>query len=919
MQTPERIDRYEILRKLATGGMAELFLAKQTGMEGFEKVVVLKRILAHLAHDQEFVSMFLDEARIAAMLSHANIVQIYDLGRADETFYIAMEYVSGRNMAAVMRKARETGLGIPIEHTCRIVTGVADGLYYAHTRKDFDGRPLNIIHRDISPQNILISFQGGVKLVDFGIAKASTQLAQTRAGVLKGKYAYMSPEQVRGDKIDHRSDVFAVGVVMYEFLTGQRPFERETSLKTLKAIVQEKPLNPREINPEVPIDVVRILSRALEKNPDRRYPNAQELQLALEDYLDRAPRKSNNVRLSRWLYELFDDELNADGGTMIVKGIGEIIVPTGQSSEEAEKPKIEEIPEGTVRAALDEIQARHDNPGNAISLVTDETLNKPNFDQATTDSMSAAVSTDPDARSEEPDENVDDELTGPGVADEDYIPDTVLQMPPEPPPQRPAAGKGNGKHREPSKPESPQQTEPSEPLERPTGIAADQAEAPAANDRAPGEQKADHDAVATVATSDGEDDAGDFGDDQPPTIELDRAALLRGDLSLPMPPSAAGQRPAAGAAEIADGGDGEDQDLDDELDGATIPAYDPAQFLGKSIDGKEIGGASRGGDVGPPVQAAAEDSKPASLQSLPELPHVEEAETASLSPAEVRRILDRVELLRQQAASSETGQGQALSEEAGAATAAGLSEAEVVADADIEPIDEPNYSGNILDATIAQAGPEASEKGGNGAGSESSDFDSESCLTQPGEAMGFETTEPGEYEDGSDAQPHPGRGKPQAAAPSAPGDPVAAGGIRITRRRATDAEIRERAKSELSGHQLNAVPAAAAAAPSLVLTPKPKSDPGLSPMPADDEADLAPPAARAPLATPSGTSSEPSLVEEISHPIAARSTHSAANARLLLVLMILLAVAAGLVVLYVVLFANQPSGPVVAGGAENGL
>ncbi|MCP4499059.1 MAG: protein kinase [Deltaproteobacteria bacterium] len=346
---PETIDRYECLKKIATGGMAEIFLAKQSGLEGFEKVVVLKRILKNLARDEEFVRMFLDEARIAAKLSHPNIVQIYDLGKADDSFYIAMEYVSGRNVQEIIEKERSRGSLIPVEHVCRMVAGICDGLYYAHTRKDYNGVALDIVHRDISPQNILVSFAGGIKVVDFGIAKASTQLAQTRAGVLKGKYAYMSPEQVKGNKIDARADIFALGLVMYEMLTFRRAFERESSLKTLKAIVQEKPLNPREVNPDIPMEVVKLLSKALEKSPDRRYKDAQEMQLALEDYLDSSARKSNNIRISRYLYEIFDDELSSKSGTMIVEGVGEIIVPTEGPLE----PRIEEeIDSKTLSAAL---------------------------------------------------------------------------------------------------------------------------------------------------------------------------------------------------------------------------------------------------------------------------------------------------------------------------------------------------------------------------------------------------------------------------------------------------------------------------------------------------------------------------------------------------------------------------------------
>jgi len=401
---PKRIDRYEPLKKLATGGMAEIYLAKQSGLEGFEKVVVLKRILPHLASDDEFVNMFLDEARIAAKLSHPNVVQIYDLGKADNTYYIAMEYVSGRNVQHLITKQQTLGGHLPVEHVCRIIAGVCDGLHYAHARKDYDGKPLNIIHRDISPQNILVSFAGGVKVVDFGIAKASTQLAQTRAGVLKGKYAYMSPEQVRGSKIDHRSDIFAVGLVMYEMLTGARTFERENSLKTLKAIVQEKPLNPREMNPDIPMEVVKILSKALEKNPDRRYKTAQEFQLALEDWLEQSPKKSNNVRLSRFLYELFDDELNSAEGTMVVKGVGQVIIPTSRQGKEPIKPAVEEeVDSKTLTAAL--VDAGPDAPLKpATPRVKDE--------------LSARAKAPPPALKQPtpiPDDDDDDGKTMPGV------------------------------------------------------------------------------------------------------------------------------------------------------------------------------------------------------------------------------------------------------------------------------------------------------------------------------------------------------------------------------------------------------------------------------------------------------------------------------------------------------------------------
>ena len=190
------------------------------------------------------IEMFLDEARIAAKLNHPNIIQIYDLGRTDDTFYIAMEHVAGRNLQQIIFKEYNRKRSMPIAHTCKILAGVSEGLHYAHQKADMDGTSLNIVHRDVSPQNIIISFGGNIKLVDFGIAKAAGQVSQTRAGVLKGKYAYMSPEHVRGETLDGRSDIFSVGIVFYEMLTGRRPFEMDKGADTLRAVLTKKPADP---------------------------------------------------------------------------------------------------------------------------------------------------------------------------------------------------------------------------------------------------------------------------------------------------------------------------------------------------------------------------------------------------------------------------------------------------------------------------------------------------------------------------------------------------------------------------------------------------------------------------------------------------------------------------------------------------
>ncbi|MBI2373250.1 MAG: serine/threonine protein kinase [Deltaproteobacteria bacterium] len=308
--------------------MAELFLAKQVGMEGFEKVVALKRILAHLAYDEEFINMFRDEARIVAKLSHPNIVQIYDLGKSDDSYFIAMEYIPGRNLSSIAKKARSFGEKMPSGNVARCMAQACEGLHYAHTRQDLDGAPLGIVHRDVSPQNIIVAFSGGVKLVDFGIAKAATKIQQTRAGVLKGKYAYMSPEQIRGERIDARSDLFSVGIVIYELLAGRRPFEKDNSIQTLKAIVQDRHADVRTHNAEVPNELVRIIDRCLEKKVGDRYQSAQEVQVDLEDFCASSGVRVNNVVISDWLKRLFADELARDkGSTIVFKDVGPVILP----------------------------------------------------------------------------------------------------------------------------------------------------------------------------------------------------------------------------------------------------------------------------------------------------------------------------------------------------------------------------------------------------------------------------------------------------------------------------------------------------------------------------------------------------------------------------------------------------------------
>jgi serine/threonine-protein kinase len=289
--------------------MAEIFLARQTGMEGFEKMVVIKKILPHLGTQDRFVQMFLDEARLAARFNHPNIVQIYDLGHEADAFYIAMEYIHGLDLKSIVRRCAKLKRRIPIEHIVKIFSGVLDGLNYAHGQADLDGKTGGVVHRDVSPHNVIVSFQGGVKLVDFGIAKARSQISTTIPGRVKGKHAYMSPEQCQGQELDGRSDVFSAGIVMYELITWTRLFKRKTDLETLKAINTGDIRLPQELVPGLDDELQAIIFKSLARQRDERYQNAQEMQVALEDYLFTRGLRSNSVLISQFLSDLFADKL----------------------------------------------------------------------------------------------------------------------------------------------------------------------------------------------------------------------------------------------------------------------------------------------------------------------------------------------------------------------------------------------------------------------------------------------------------------------------------------------------------------------------------------------------------------------------------------------------------------------------------
>lgn len=302
-----RYGRYELLGRIAYGGMAEIFLARESHVSA-QRLLVIKRVLPHVAEDRHFVDMFVDEARLAMQLNHPNICHVYSFGEQDGTWYIAMEWVNGKPLSKIIKHAREAG-GLPIPIALKIVAQVAEALDYAHRACDATGEPLGIVHRDVSPQNIMVSYDGIVKLLDFGIAKATSHSTHTEAGVIKGKFAYMSPQQCVGEPIDARADIFALGVCLFEALTGKNPFRRKTEFDTMTRIVGDPTPSIRARRAEIPEEVEQIVETALMKQPERRYQSAGDMQLALESVLPKLGVLVNASRVGEYVARLFGDEV----------------------------------------------------------------------------------------------------------------------------------------------------------------------------------------------------------------------------------------------------------------------------------------------------------------------------------------------------------------------------------------------------------------------------------------------------------------------------------------------------------------------------------------------------------------------------------------------------------------------------------
>ncbi len=304
---PKQFGKYQLLDKIAVGGMAELFRAKLTGAQGFEKLIAIKKILPNLSREQNLVTAFIDEAKLAALLHHENIIQIYDFGSMDDQYFIAMEYLFGKDLRTITRTARKKDLALGIENIVYIVSRICAGLDYSHHLKDLQGKPLNIIHRDINPQNILVTYEGQVKIIDFGIAKAASHNTQTKENLIKGKLAYMSPEQANGMQIDHRSDIFSTGIILYELLADRRMFTGET-MHVLSLVRDAKFAPPEEVILDLPSKLKEILHRSLAKDPNERYQTAGEMQADIEEFMFERSMRPNARSFAEYIKALFEEE-----------------------------------------------------------------------------------------------------------------------------------------------------------------------------------------------------------------------------------------------------------------------------------------------------------------------------------------------------------------------------------------------------------------------------------------------------------------------------------------------------------------------------------------------------------------------------------------------------------------------------------
>ena len=365
---PARVGRYEIVGPLATGGMAEILLGRIVGPSGFQRPVVIKRILPHLARDQDFIAMFLDEARIVAGIRHPNVVQVTELGHEADELFLVMEYLEGESVAGLAKRLRAHQEAPDYSLAAYIVAEACAGLHAAHELVDANGQKQHVVHRDVSPQNVFITYSGQVKVLDFGIAVAADRVTRTDTGTFKGKFEYASPEQCRGKKLDRRSDVFALGILLFEAATGKRLFKRAGQLETLRALCEEPIIRPTELLPDFPLVLQDIIMRALERNVEKRYATALEMRRELLGAIrvmttDVAPEE----RLASTMNRLFADRVIEKASMLRRVESGSVVddIPPPETDNSIEIPMAVDVRSVPPPGGVSEGSAPHSLPGMA--------------------------------------------------------------------------------------------------------------------------------------------------------------------------------------------------------------------------------------------------------------------------------------------------------------------------------------------------------------------------------------------------------------------------------------------------------------------------------------------------------------------------------------------------------------------------
>jgi serine/threonine-protein kinase len=332
--------RYRVIEKLESGGMAEVFRAESEGLQGFKKQVAIKRVLPHLSEKKKFISMFLDEARLSAALSHSNCVQVFDIGVGDNAYFIVMEFVDGANLKSIGESIRKQGREFPVSAAVFICAEICKGLSYAHEMKDANGVPQHIVHRDMSPPNVLVTKYGEVKIVDFGLAKASTQLEKSEPGIIKGKFSYLSPEAAQGQDVDARTDIFAVGIMLWEMLSAQRLFLGETDYQTVRKVQQAVVPPITQINPKVSPELERVIAKALARDQNQRYQTARDLGQDLNRFLFKNGEAIGTFDIATLVQSTMRDrqKIRAPQGSIIDKLIEEALLEFTSLKEDGSHP-----------------------------------------------------------------------------------------------------------------------------------------------------------------------------------------------------------------------------------------------------------------------------------------------------------------------------------------------------------------------------------------------------------------------------------------------------------------------------------------------------------------------------------------------------------------------------------------------------